>query len=135
MTNPVGSGNADISTLLQILSPVLSGVGLSGDNSALSPSVQSALETAAPADVVQFSQAALQLVETGGLFGSSAATDPSANLNNFLQTLSSTAFGTTPAVSPLAAYQGAVQAQQADALFSIGTTSGTPGTTGISLVG
>lgn len=130
MTNPVGSGNASISTLLQTLSPVLSGLG-----SSLSPSVQSALETAPSADIVQFSQAALQLAETGGLFGSTAATDPGASLDSFLQTLSSTSFGTTPAISPLAAYQGAVQAQQADALFTPGTTSGTPGTTGISFLG
>ena len=62
----VGSVNPGVGDLLQALynnnsslSPVLS-----------SPSVESALQSASPADLVQLSAQALQLQQTGELFGS-----------------------------------------------------------------
>jgi hypothetical protein len=101
--------------------------------------VQTALENSSPADIVQFSEAALQLQEAGGLFGTTGTANPTTNLDGLLQSLeSSTASGSTPGATTLAAYQSALQAQQADALFGTSTTSGTSGalgTSGISLLG
>lgn len=79
----VGSATSGASALIQALvsaSPTLT--------STLSSSLQSELESAAPADVVQFSQAALQLQNVTELFGSSQTVDPPTNLSSLLQSLS-----------------------------------------------
>jgi len=77
----VASVNPGVGTLLQTFSRA----GSSALSSALSSStVQSALNNAAPVDIVQLSDEAVQLQQTSSLFGdggtSSSATDPGTQL-------------------------------------------------------
>jgi len=69
--NPVGSDSAGIADLLK----TFSGTGASASSSALSSAlastqVQTDLQSAAPGDIVQLSEQAVQLQQVAGLFGS-----------------------------------------------------------------
>ena len=103
----VTSVNPGVSDLLQ----TLSSVGSTSLSSALSSSkVQSALQTASPGDLVQLSQAALQLQQAVGLFGGSegnsitgpatpgtaAATTAAQEVSELLGTSSGTGAGNSP---------------------------------------
>jgi hypothetical protein len=111
--------NPGVADLLQTLSS-----GATGSLSSLlsSTSVQSALQIAAPEDVVQLSQEAQQLVEANGLFAapgvSQAATDPATLL---IQAINSSLSGST---SPQAATTSQTSQQQLVAdLFPATSTS------------
>jgi hypothetical protein len=116
----VSSTNAGLSDLLQTLT---------NENSPLastfsSPAVQTALENAPPADIVQLSDQALQLQVTDELFGQqdAATTTPAQSLFSALSAINS---NQTPLADQLAAYQGSSQLQQTDALLGIAQPSST----------
>ncbi|HTS77460.1 MAG TPA: hypothetical protein VMG40_14710 [Bryobacteraceae bacterium] len=109
----VGSTSSVLSSLLQTLStdsPVLS--------SALSsPNVQSALEKASPADIVQLSDAAVQLQEANLLFGSADQSGSAETASDsILQTLASSA-------DPAASTEESQQAQEIASLFGAASTT------------
>jgi hypothetical protein len=139
----VSSANPGVADLLQILS----NAGSPALSSTLSSSpVQSALQNASPADLVQLSDQALQLqvandlfgtpdpTQTDGLFSDSSSSSSSATLDNLLSSLYSSTPGSTTANTPtsaadqLAIYQGELQSEQTQALFGTNTTAGTSGT-------
>jgi hypothetical protein len=126
----VSSANPGLQNLLQTLSnlnsPVLS-----------SPAVTSALQTASPADIVQLSEAATQLEGVDAMFGianGSGTSSVFANLEDLATGstgATSTATATTASgqatassAEQLATYQTAMQAEETQALFGTGTTSG-----------
>ena len=118
----VGSVNPGVGDLLQALynnnsslSPVLS-----------SPSVESALQSASPADKVQLSAQALQLQQTGELFGSydpaSQISEPGGALLRALEEQDS-AGQTASAASSTAAPQTNPTLTEADDLFGSGNST------------
>lgn len=87
--SPVSPG---ISDLIQAFS-VTAGSPLS------SPSLQTAVEKASPRDIVQISEAALQLQQAGNLFGSAGTTQTSTDPATLLQqAVASSVAGATPSV-------------------------------------
>jgi hypothetical protein len=78
--------NAGLSNLLQ----TLSNIGSPAVSNALgSPAVQQALQNASPGDIVKLSEAALELQQTGAMFGvsSSSSSDPLSTLASPEQSL------------------------------------------------
>lgn len=147
----VASTNAGLTDLLQNLTS--SSSPLASEFS--SPTMQSALESAPPGDIVQLSNEAIQLQEVGTLFGdptqTSSSIDPSSILAALYPSSSTTAStlvvppastaatsstsstsaastSSTSLASEMASYQSALQTNQMDALFGI-----TPTTTSNSL--
>ena len=128
----ISSVNPGITNLLQTLSnvdsPVLS-----------SPSVLSALQKASPSDVVQLSNAALQLENVDAIFGMPAAPNsPTTDLTSLLTSLEAPQTPTPPAAnaptpsltssstSPAdqsASYQAALQQSETQTLFGLAPTS------------
>jgi hypothetical protein len=143
----VSSPNPGVADLLQIFSnagsPTLSSV-LS------SPQVQSALQKAPPADLVQLSDQALQLQEVNGLFGSSnpsqtaglfstaSPSSSSAALDNLFTSLFSSSPGSTTSSTPasipsspadqLAIDLSESQSEQTQAFLGTETPAGASGT-------
>jgi hypothetical protein len=140
----VSTINPGIASLLQTLSNVSPALS--------SPAVQSALENASPADVVQLSEAATQLESVDAMFGVPANGSSSAplNLEDLLSgstgaataspetasnaLLSSSAVSTASPSDQLANYQTALQAQVTQGLFGAGGTS-TPSNSLFNVVG
>jgi hypothetical protein len=138
--------NSGVADLLQIFS----NAGSPSLASALSSSgVQSALQGASPADIVQLSDQALQLQvandlfasadpsQTGGLFSAASPSSSSLALENLLTNLYSPPSTASPAIpaapapslaDQIATYQGNLQAEQLQAFFGVNPTSGTSGT-------
>jgi hypothetical protein len=89
----IAAANSGITDLIQALSKT----GSASVSSTLSsPEVQSALQNAAPGDVVRLSLAAQQLQEVNGLFGSNNASQTTATPDSLLlQALNSSILGTT----------------------------------------
>jgi hypothetical protein len=98
--NP-GATNSGASSVLQFLSSAASPLVSSLTSSA---SVQSALENASPADLIQLSAQALKFQEAEGLFSPSTTATPSADLGSF-----------TP--SQLASYQSQTELAQEETLL------------------
>ena len=130
----VAAANPGVADLLQIVS----NAGSPSLSSALSSSnLQSALQAASPADIVQLSSQALQLQVTNALFANPSQTNelfsPSgsnAALNNLLANLYSPTPPAAPAsslASQIATYQSNLQTEQLQALFGVDPTAGTPG--------
>jgi hypothetical protein len=144
----IAAVNPGVSDLLQILS----NAGSPSLTSALSSTnIQSALQAASPADIVQLSDQAVQLQvandlfasadpsQTDGLFSalspSSSNSSSNALLDNLLTNLYPAA--TTPSLaSPptqasltdqIATYQGQLQTEQLQALYGVAPTAGTSG--------
>ncbi|MBZ5577804.1 MAG: hypothetical protein LAP40_14680 [Acidobacteriia bacterium] len=144
----VASVNPGIATVLK----TLSNSGSSALSSALaSPTVQSVLQNAPPADIAQLSSQALQLQEMDTLFGaptesanpsllsslfpSSSSSSPASLLQSLDASLlaSTTVNPATAAADPagaqasvsaqLATYQAVLQAAQVQALFGTATTN------------
>jgi hypothetical protein len=139
----VTSVNPGVAHLLQIFS----NAGSPSLTSALSSSeVQSALQSASPADIAQLSDQALQLQVANDLFASAdpsqtegpfSAASPSSSslaLENLLTNLYSPTSVTSPPspvpslADQIATYQGNLQAEQLQAFFGVNPTSGTSGT-------
>jgi hypothetical protein len=120
----VSSTNAGLSDLLQTLT---------NENSPLastfsSPAVETALENAPPADIVQLSEQALQLQVTDSLFGESTSSSaPTDNLFSVLASIdgSSSTSGANSSgtgaslADQLAAYQGSSQLAETQTLLGI----------------
>jgi hypothetical protein len=120
MSAVANPGLADVLNILSnSASPALS--------SLLSSSkVQSALQNASPADLVQLSDQALQLQAVDSLFGTSdsgpsSTPDPNATLESIVANL--TQSGSTPVANQLALYQGQLQAENTQALFGATSSS------------
>lgn len=108
----VAAPNPGIASLLQFLSgaasPLISSVTSS------SP-VQSALENASPADLIQLSAQALQFQQVEGLFSTTSSADPA------LPAPSASSGSFSP--SQLASYQSQTQLEQVQTLFGTSGTS------------
>jgi hypothetical protein len=145
----VAAVNPGVADLLQIVS----NAGSPSISSLLaSSSVQSALQSASPADVVQLSEQALQLqvendlfapadpTQTDGLYSALTSSSPTSSSNAALDGLltdlyspASTALPASPATpastltNQIATYQGELQTEQLQALFGVTPTVGTSG--------
>lgn len=134
-TNPsstsAGSNNNGLSDLLQTLtnenSPLLSTLS--------QPSIQSALESAPPSDIVEISEQAQQLQSVDALFGlSSTANTSTDSLFTALADVGSSASSSAASsldtgsslADQLAAYQGNVQTQEAQTLLGVNPSTNTP---------
>jgi hypothetical protein len=110
----VAAPNPGIASLLQFLagaeSPLVSSVTSS------SP-VQSALENASPADLIQLSAQALQFQQVEGLFSTTSSADPE------LPAPSASAASESFSPSQLASYQGQTQLEQVQTLLGTSGTS------------
>ncbi len=124
-SNTLASNNNGLSDLLQTLtnenSPLLSTLS--------SPNIQAALENAPASDIVEISDQAQQLQATDALFGiSNTSSSPTDSLFSALASVGSSAASPAAGSSlsagssladQLAAYQGNMQTQEAQALFGI----------------
>jgi hypothetical protein len=110
----VNSGVAD-------LTQWLSSTGTTSASSALSSkAVQSALQSASSADLVQLSQQALDLQEASGLFGNAGSSSTAANPETLLlQALNSAITGSTTSGSPAQASAAAATATDTSALQQV----------------
>src|SRR5580658_6986910 len=113
------------------LSQLLSSTGSASISSALSsPTVQSALNNAPPADLVQLSQQAVQLQEASGLFGSSDSSDTAATPQTLLlQALNSAitgsaATGSTTSTSTASTAAATSALEQVSELLGTNSSSG-----------
>jgi len=135
--------NPGVSSLIE----TLSNSGSPGLSAALSsPTVQSAIANAAPGDLAQLSDQALQLQEASALFGTATQTTSTANPSDLLQSLGASLLASltaTPAstssnstadaastdtasvANQLAAYQSVLQAEQVQAMFAADPTAST----------
>jgi hypothetical protein len=122
LMSAIGSVNPGVADLFNWLSST----GSTPVTSALSsPSVQTALEGAPPADLVQLSQQALQLQQAGSLFGISDSEQTSATPESLLlQALTGSAPG-SDSTSTAAAATSALALEQAYQLFGTNSNSGT----------
>jgi hypothetical protein len=136
----VASTNSTINPGLADVLNILSNSASTALSSLLSSSkVQSALQNASPADLVQLSDQALQLQavdslfgnpdtsQTVGLFGASPATSPTTTLDDIVANLTQPASGSTTAgtaapsvASQLAIYQGPVAGARHERVFRYG---------------
>ena len=102
----ISSANAGLTNLLQTLSSIDSSLVLSPS---IESALQSALQKASPADVVQLSTAANQLENVGLMFGqpdgSSDSSDPTDLTSLFASLETPTAQSTAPAASDQSALQ------------------------------
>jgi hypothetical protein len=132
LMSAIGSVNPGVADLFNWLAST----GATSVTSGLSsPSVQTALQSSSPSDLVQLSQQALQLQQAGSLFGSSDATQTSATPESLLlQALTSSIAGSpvngsaTPgseSTSTAAATTSALALEQAYQLFGTNSNSGT----------
>jgi hypothetical protein len=145
----IAAVNPGVADLLQIVS----NAGSPSLSSALSSSnLQSALQTASPADIAQLSSQALQLQvtndlfasvdlsQTDGLFSALSPSTSNSGSNAALDNLLANLYSPTPAASPaspaapasslasqIATYQSNLQTEQLQALFGVDPTAGTPG--------
>jgi hypothetical protein len=140
----VPSVNPGVTHLLQLLSDA----GSPALSSALSStSIQSALQAASPADIVQLSDQAVQLQvandlfasadpsQTDGLFSALSPSNSNLTFENLLNNLYSPSSATpAPAATPtseasqIATYQSQLQTEQLQALFGVDPNAGTSGT-------
>ena len=131
----VASVNPGVTALLQILS----NAGSPALSSALSTTnIQSALQAASPADIVQLSDQAVQLQVANELFASTNPPQTNSNSNVTLENLLTDLYSPSPAppagaappasaASQIAAYQSQLQTEQLQALFGVDPNAGTSG--------
>ena len=123
-------------------SVIMPNLGLSAVDQTLfnelsAPKMQAALQNASAGDLVQLSDAALQLQEANGLFGNPGTVPGTANINssNALETIDALLLGLTPtssAAQPVSASAttaastlvASSEAQLIGTLFGVGTPAG-----------